>query len=181
MLEALSVRHKAWHLRLRLQPQVRIQRLTNDIRPVLSISKPRREFCLMSLVDFDFMMLRCSPNNRQRLAKIYKDVQSTKGAAERRLLLLDLLTACSFDPTRGVYVPFSETVYLLGKLQKPPVKIEPLTAPINQDFPYTYFTNPLLLPLGYDAPDFEIEQAPAPKDRLTTPVFIVITFWRVTA
>ncbi len=86
----------------------------------------------MSLVDFDFKMLRCSPDNRQRLAKIYKDVQSpeTKGAAARRLHLLDLLTACAFDPSRGVYVPFSETVYLLRKLQKPLVKIEALTAPI---------------------------------------------------
>ena len=131
----------------------------------------------MSLVDFDFKMLRCSPNNRQRLAKIYKDVQSpeTKGAAERRLHLLDLLTACSFDPTRGVYVPFSETVYLLGKLQKPPVKIETLTAPIDRHFPYTFFTNPLLLPVGYDAPDFEVEHAPAPKDRLTNAGFIVVT------
>jgi hypothetical protein len=131
----------------------------------------------MILVDFDFKMLRCSPNHRQRLAKIYKDVQSpeTKGAAERRLHLLDLLTACSFDPTRGVYVPFSETVFLPGKLQKPPVKIESLTAPINQHFPYTYFTNPLVLPLGYDAPDFEVEDAPAPKDRLTNAGFIVIT------
>jgi hypothetical protein len=129
----------------------------------------------MSLIDFDFKMLRCSLNNRQRLAKIYKDVQATKGAAERRLHLLDLLTACSFDSTRGVYVPFSETVYLLGKLQKPPVKIEPLTAPINQHFPYTFFTNLLVLPVGYDAPDFEVEYAPAPKDRLTNAGFIVIT------
>ena len=131
----------------------------------------------MSLVDFDFKMLRCSPNHRQRLAKIYKDVQSnkTKGAAERRLHLLDLLTACSFDPSRGVYVPLSETVFLPGKLQKPPVKIESLTAPINQHFPYTFFTNPLLLPLGYDAPDFEVEHAPAPKDRLTNAGFLVVT------
>ena len=129
----------------------------------------------MSLVDFDFKMLRCSPNNRQRLAKIYKDVQSTKGAAERRLHLLDLLTACSFNPSHGVYVPFSETVYLLRKLQKPPVKIEFLTAPINQHFPYTFFTNPLVLPLGYDEPDFDIEHAPAPKDRLTNAGFIVVT------
>jgi hypothetical protein len=83
--------------------------------------------------------------------------------------------ACSFDPTRGVYVPFSETVYLLRKLQKPLVKIETLTAPINQPFPYTYFTNPLVLPDRYDAPDFEIEHAPAPKDRLTNAGFIVIT------
>jgi hypothetical protein len=76
----------------------------------------------MSLVDFDFKMLRCSPNHRKRLAKIYEDVQSMKGAAQRRLHLLDLLTACSFDPSRGVYVPFSETVFLPGKLQRPPLK-----------------------------------------------------------
>ena len=85
------------------------------------------------------------------------------------------MTACAFDPTRGVYVPFSETVFLPGKLQRPPVKIETLTAPINQHFPYTYFTNPLVLPVGYDAPDFEIEHAPAPKDRLTNAGFIVVT------
>jgi hypothetical protein len=131
----------------------------------------------MSLVDFDFKMLRCSRNHRQRLAKIYKDVQSkkTKGAAERRLHLLDLLTACSFDQSRGVYVPLSETVFLLSKLQKPLVKIETLTAPINQHFPYTYFTNPLLLPLGYHVPGFDIEHAPVPKDRLTNAGFIVVT------
>ena len=138
-------------------------------------SKSLREFCLMSLVDFDFKMLRCSPNNRQRLTKIHKDVQSTKGAAERRLDLLGLLTACSFDPTRGVYVPFSETVYLPGYLPKPPVKIEPLTAPIDKHFPYTYFTNPLLLPAGYDVSDFEVKRAPAPKDRLTNAGFLVVT------
>jgi hypothetical protein len=75
-----------------------------------------------------------------------------------------LLTTHSFDQSRGVYVPFSETVFLLGKLQKPLVRIEPLTAPINQHFPYTYFTNPLLLPIDYDASGFEVEQAPASKD-----------------
>ncbi len=85
------------------------------------------------------------------------------------------MTASSFDPSRGVYVPFSENVYLLRKLQMPPVKIKSLTAPINQHFPYTYFTNPLVLPLGYDAPNFEVKNAPVPKDRLTNGGFIVLT------
>jgi hypothetical protein len=39
MLEALSVRHKAGHVLLRLLPQVRIQRLTNDIRIVQVVLK----------------------------------------------------------------------------------------------------------------------------------------------
>ncbi len=123
-----------------------------------SHSKPRREFCLMSLVDFDFKTLDCSSNNRQRLAKIHKGVQSkeNKKATEGRLRLLGLLTARSFDPARGVYVPFSDNVFLLRKFQMPPVKIEPLTAPIDKHFPYAYFTNPLLLPAGYDVSDFEV-------------------------
>ena len=39
MLEVLSVRHKAGHVLLRLQPQVRIQRLANNVRIVQVVLK----------------------------------------------------------------------------------------------------------------------------------------------
>ena len=39
MLEALSVRHKAGHVLLRLLPQVRIQRLANNVRIVQVVFK----------------------------------------------------------------------------------------------------------------------------------------------
>jgi hypothetical protein len=73
---------------------------------------------MSSLHHFDFMTLPCSQNNRQRLAKVYKDVQSAKttGAAERRLRLLNRLVSCAHDPQRGIYVPLSNTVLLKGKL-----------------------------------------------------------------
>jgi hypothetical protein len=53
MLEALSVRHKAGHVLLRLQPQVGIQRLTNDRRVVqfvlkAIVRKPLFEVCCRS-------------------------------------------------------------------------------------------------------------------------------------
>jgi hypothetical protein len=131
---------------------------------------------LGSFHNFDFMKLRCSPNNRQRLAKIHKDVQSaqTIGAGQRRFRLLSRLVSCAHDPQRGIYVPLSNTIFLTGKLPTPLIKPRVLTAPINEHF-YTYFTNPLVIPHGHDLPGFDIEEAPDPIERLTNAGWLVVT------
>jgi hypothetical protein len=130
----------------------------------------------MSCVCFDFKELRCSLNNRQRLAKIYKDVQSpqTTGAAERRLRLCNLLATCAYDPKRGLYVPLSNTIYLRGKLQSPLIELPTLTVPVQRHF-YSFFSNPLVIPPGHGLPDFDSDLAATPIDRLTNAGWMVVT------
>ncbi len=73
------------------------------------------------LPPFDLMDLTCSTNNRQKLSKIYKAVQSAKSkrATARRIRFPDALTTSAYDPNRGVYTPLSDFIYLTGKLQSP--------------------------------------------------------------
>ena len=66
-------------------------------------------------------------------------------------------------------------MFLLGKLQKPLVKIETFDSAHRSAFPIHLLHESAVASRRYDAPDFDVEHAPAPKDRLTNAGFIVIT------
>src|ERR1019366_393647 len=68
------------------------------------------------LPTFDFRAVPLTKASREQLAKIYESVRRGGKAALDRSGLRNLLIANCFDPIRGVYIPISPHVYLVGKL-----------------------------------------------------------------
>lgn len=126
--------------------------------------------------DFDFRRLPLCNTSQKQLGGIYEHVK-TRGAIPRaKSKLLQLLHASVYDEGKGLYIPFTDDVYLLGKgpghskashsspnaLSKGPITFE-------------YFTNALLIPVGYGTDAFVWKQATPPKLRVTNAGFLVVT------
>ena len=126
---------------------------------------------------FNFRELPLSTDARAQLAGIYQSVCATSIVSKSRLgLLAKFIGKHVFDRHHGTYIPLSDTVQLRGKLPTyseqwfadddgiPPL---PLSTP--------YFGNSLLIPDGYGAIGFRVEDAPSPSSRAANVGFVVAT------
>jgi hypothetical protein len=105
---------------------------------------------------------------------IARAIKPSSTAAKSRSALLGLIETHAFDATRGFYVPVADFVELDGKLPAYSEKLCPTRFP-NSVFPYCYFTNALLIPVGYGDDGFDEKSALKPKYRATNIGFVTIT------
>jgi hypothetical protein len=126
------------------------------------------------IFDFDFRNTRLSSTSRQQLNNITTAIKPGSKAAETRSGLLRLIETRAFDPTRGFYVPLSDHLFLNGKLPTYSEQLCPTHFP-SSPFQHCYFTNALLIPLGYGDGSFDEKSALEPKHRATNIGFLVIT------
>ena len=132
------------------------------------------------LPTFDFRAVSLSQASCEQLAKIYESVRRGGKAALDRSGLRNLLIANCFDPIRGIYVPTSHDVFLVGKL---PTLSEQIIQPrhcvdgSSPIFPFgaAFFLNALMIPEGYGTAEFNVDIAPAPRLRLTNIGFLIVT------
>lgn len=124
---------------------------------------------------FDFRAISLSRSSGEQLAKIYEAVQAN--ADSSRSVLRNLIVENCFDPRRGIYVPITDDVKLIGKLPIISEKIARLGIHKSPIFPFgaALFTNALVIPNGYGTGKFDPKDAPAPKTRLTNIGFLVVT------
>ncbi len=110
-----------------------------------------------------FRKLPLSGALRHQLASIDKSRQQSPC---QKMALAGKLLANAVDRTRGIYLPLSSHLYLPAKLTE---NFEELPHRITADVgtSLSFFGNALLLPPGYDAPSFDVDQALAPTLRAT--------------
>ena len=124
--------------------------------------------------DVDFTTTPISKASGRQLAEIARGI--SRPNAGRRTGLRDLILANVFDSGRGLYVPLSPRVNLPGKLPDVSKSAGGIVPCQNvTPFPASLFTNPLLIPPGYERPGFNAGQAPKPKNRATNAGFVLVT------
>jgi hypothetical protein len=123
---------------------------------------------------FDFRNTCFSSASRQQLTNITRAIKSCPKAAQSRSRLLRLIESHAFDPAKGFYVPVSDFLKLTGKLPTYSEQLRPTDFP-SAVFPYSFFTNALLIPLGYGTDSFNDKPALEPKYRATNIGFLVAT------
>jgi hypothetical protein len=82
-----------------------------------------------------------------------------------------MLVAAAHLPTEGTYIPLSPRPKVKRKL--PDVRDYPKA--VHVPAPFTFFTNPLVLPAGYGTPCFDVEHAPMPILRVTNGGWLIVT------
>ncbi|MGY3354809.1 hypothetical protein ACVWZK_001472 [Bradyrhizobium sp. GM0.4] len=119
----------------------------------------------------NFWQLPLSNRTRRKFASI--DESRVRSPCQK-MALVDKLLASGHDLARGLYVPLSSHVFLLGKLTENfadlPQRIE-----ADKGTPLCFFGNPLLLPEGHGKPAFDIERSLKPIQRATNAGFVVVT------
>ena len=120
---------------------------------------------------FDFWQLPFSKPVRQKLASID---QSRQLYPNQKMALVGKLLVCRSDLARGLHIPLSDHVRLRAKFNENfgtfPHEI---TADVGT--PLCFFSNPLLIPEGYDRPDFDVTRALPPTLRATNAGFLIAT------
>lgn len=126
---------------------------------------------MSQLLPINFWQLPFSKPTRRRLASID---ESRSRSPSQKMALADKLLDHGYDPTKGFYVPLSSHVYLPGKLTESFADL-PQRITADSGTPLCFFGNPLLLPEGYQRPDFDIARALKPIQRATNGGFLVAT------
>jgi hypothetical protein len=124
--------------------------------------------------EFDFRNNRLSSASRQQLTNITRAIKGESKAAKSRSALLRLIETHAFELEGGFYIPVSDHLYLKGKM---PIYSQPLcpTDFPHSPFPNCFFTNALLIPVGYGCDAFDEKAALEPKHRATNIGFLVVT------
>jgi hypothetical protein len=118
------------------------------------------------IFDFDFRNTHLSSASRQQLTNITRAIKGGSKAAESRSALLRLIETHAFAATRGFYVPVSDHLYLKGKLPTYSERLCSTDLP-SSAFQHCFFTNALLIPVGYGTDSFDGKAALEPKHRAT--------------
>jgi hypothetical protein len=99
--------------------------------------------------DFNFRKLPLSQTSRKQLAAIYENVRrSGNVTSSKSKLLTDFVVKNAYVPSRGLYVPIADDVFLTGKLPtfSEQLALNPSAFPQTPS-PTQFFTNALLIPL----------------------------------
>ena len=128
--------------------------------------------------NFDFRKLPLSQTSRKQLAGIYENVRKSGNvtSSKSETSYTDFVVKNAYVPSRGLYVPIADDVFLTGKLPtfSEQLALNPSAFP-QTPIPTQFFTNALLIPSSYGTPAFDADGADSPTVRVTNAGFLVVT------
>lgn len=124
--------------------------------------------------EFDYRRLPLSPDSRRQLGGIYESVRS-RGVPASKNAFRVLVARHLYDHQFGHYIPLSNKTDLFRKspVFSKSVIIESSGFQHGPSLPF--FTNSLLIPLGYEEDSFRLADAPKPILRVANSGFLVVT------
>lgn len=122
-----------------------------------------------SFLKTNFDTTAVSRLSQRQLNNIISYLRDSGRLPSTKVKMFNKIVAQSFDAIRGTYSLVSNNLYAKGHL---PSSIHESAIDL---LGRQYFTNPLLLPSHFASPDFDIAQAPAPRDRASNSGTIYVT------
>jgi hypothetical protein len=146
-----------------------------NILECMRLVRDKQVSSISSWPEFDFRGLPLCNASQKQLAGIYEHVKKTGTVPKSKTKLLQVLQGNAYDEGRGLYIPFSDDVYLVGK---EPVHSKALNgssdARSKEPSKFQFFSNALLVPPRYGSDTFDLKEITPPL-RVTNPGFLVIT------